>query len=123
MKKWECTICGYIHEGEEPPEECPLCGADASQFVEVKERADATASPAQEGAAAQTAASQPVSAAPAGTPSFPQTTIQALIAKHHLHPIAVHTPNGIIPMAVLFVLLLSLFGSSAFHALCAVHRL
>jgi len=113
MKKWECTICGYIHEGEEPPEECPLCGADASQFVEVKERADATASPAQEGAVAQTAASQSVSAAPAGTPSSPQSTIQALIAKHHLHPIAVHTPNGIIPMAVLFVLLLSLFGSSS----------
>ncbi|MDY6958577.1 MAG: ferritin family protein, partial [Halobacteriota archaeon] len=23
--KWKCRKCGYIHEGEEPPEECPLC--------------------------------------------------------------------------------------------------
>ena len=23
--KWKCSKCGYIHEGEEPPEECPSC--------------------------------------------------------------------------------------------------
>lgn len=23
---WKCRECGYIHEGEEPPEKCPLCG-------------------------------------------------------------------------------------------------
>ncbi|MFC2022685.1 rubrerythrin [Chloroflexota bacterium] len=23
--KWHCTNCGYIHEGTEPPEECPAC--------------------------------------------------------------------------------------------------
>ncbi|MDK2984448.1 MAG: hypothetical protein PWQ96_90 [Clostridia bacterium] len=23
--KWRCRVCGYIHEGNEPPEECPLC--------------------------------------------------------------------------------------------------
>ena len=33
MKKWECTVCGYIHEGPEPPDECPVCGADKSQFI------------------------------------------------------------------------------------------
>jgi len=32
-KKWKCTICGYVHEGEHPPEECPVCGAPKSQFV------------------------------------------------------------------------------------------
>ena len=32
MKKWRCIVCGYIHEGDEAPEECPLCGVDASQF-------------------------------------------------------------------------------------------
>jgi len=35
MKKWRCKICGYIHEGEEPPEECPLCGAPKEEFEEV----------------------------------------------------------------------------------------
>ena len=33
--KWMCTICGYIHEGERPPEECPMCGAPASEFKPV----------------------------------------------------------------------------------------
>lgn len=37
MKKFKCTICGYIHEGETPPEKCPQCGAPASKFVEVTE--------------------------------------------------------------------------------------
>ena len=23
--KWKCSKCGYIHEGTEPPEECPSC--------------------------------------------------------------------------------------------------
>ncbi|MBZ4687697.1 MAG: rubrerythrin [Clostridiales bacterium] len=23
--KWRCRVCGYIYEGNEPPEECPLC--------------------------------------------------------------------------------------------------
>ena len=35
MKKWRCTVCGYIHEGPEPPEVCPVCGAPASAFEEV----------------------------------------------------------------------------------------
>ena len=36
MSKWSCTICGYIYEGENPPERCPQCKAPASKFVEVK---------------------------------------------------------------------------------------
>ena len=40
MKKWECTVCGYIHEGEEPPEECPVCGADRSKFIEITEKTE-----------------------------------------------------------------------------------
>lgn len=34
MKKWVCTVCGYVYEGEKPPEQCPLCKAPASKFVE-----------------------------------------------------------------------------------------
>jgi mannose-6-phosphate isomerase-like protein (cupin superfamily) len=37
MKKWRCTVCGYIHEGTEPPELCPNCGASKEKFVEYKE--------------------------------------------------------------------------------------
>ena len=34
MKKFICTICGYVHEGEAPPESCPQCGAPADKFIE-----------------------------------------------------------------------------------------
>lgn len=37
MKKFVCSVCGYVHEGNEAPEKCPLCGAPASKFTEVKE--------------------------------------------------------------------------------------
>jgi rubrerythrin len=35
MKKFVCTICGYIHEGNEPPEICPICKAPAEKFKEM----------------------------------------------------------------------------------------
>ena len=34
-KKFVCTVCGYIHEGSEAPEKCPLCKAPASKFNEL----------------------------------------------------------------------------------------
>jgi len=37
MKKFVCTVCGYIHEGDQPPEQCPICKADASKFKELKD--------------------------------------------------------------------------------------
>jgi rubrerythrin len=33
MKKWRCKICGYVHEGENPPDKCPVCGVSEDQFV------------------------------------------------------------------------------------------
>lgn len=30
--KWKCGICGYIHDGENPPEKCPKCGAPKEKF-------------------------------------------------------------------------------------------
>lgn len=35
--KWECRVCGYIHEGPEPPDECPVCGASKDMFDPVEE--------------------------------------------------------------------------------------
>ena len=34
MKKFVCTVCGYVYEGETAPEKCPVCGAPAEKFVE-----------------------------------------------------------------------------------------
>ena len=34
MKKFVCSVCGYVHEGDSAPEECPICHAPASKFTE-----------------------------------------------------------------------------------------
>lgn len=36
-KKFICTVCGYVHEGDAAPEKCPICGAPASKFKELTE--------------------------------------------------------------------------------------
>ena len=44
MKKFVCSICGFVYEGTEAPEKCPQCGAPKEKFTElvagVKEYAD-----------------------------------------------------------------------------------
>ena len=37
MKKFVCTVCGYVHEGDAAPAECPVCHAPASKFKEQEE--------------------------------------------------------------------------------------
>ncbi len=37
MAKWVCTVCGYIHEGDQPPEKCPVCKQPASKFKKLEE--------------------------------------------------------------------------------------
>lgn len=107
MRKWECTVCGYIHEGEEPPDECPVCSADKSMFVEIT---------------AQTPPIDPVPSVSAAPPSTSTTFLakaftfaSAQILRHHLHPIAVHAPNGILPMALVFSLIAAFLGLAQFE--------
>ena len=35
MKKFVCTVCGYVHEGEHAPEKCPLCKVPGEKFSEM----------------------------------------------------------------------------------------
>jgi hypothetical protein len=123
MKKWQCSVCGYVHTGDEPPEKCPVCGADRSKFVEIIEEASQQTVVVEE--------------KPAETPTVDQSpplhdttedrpgkkSIQAfqaafmkyykimteLMVKYHAHPITVHIPNGVLPVAVLFLLLSMMF--------------
>ena len=37
MKKFVCSVCGYVHEGDSAPERCPQCGVPASKFIEQKD--------------------------------------------------------------------------------------
>ena len=37
MKKFVCSVCGYVHEGDSAPEKCPQCRVPAEKFVEQSE--------------------------------------------------------------------------------------
>ena len=37
MLKWKCSVCGYIHEGDEAPEQCPVCKQPKEKFVKIEE--------------------------------------------------------------------------------------
>ena len=109
MKKWECTVCGYIHEGEEPPEICPVCGADRSKFVEIiAEENDEKRSksvPIELDTETKTLDAEDKTPDP---PSI-HGRIYQLMVKHHVHPISVHIPNGLLPVSVLFIFLAVIF--------------
>jgi len=106
MRKWECTVCGYVHEGDTPPDECPVCSADKSLFVEI------TGDDSKVELGTLTA-SQPVAKATLAT--FLYTKASELISTYHLHPITVHTPNGIVPMAVIFLAITVFLGFPLFE--------
>lgn len=42
MRKWVCSVCGYVHQGDQPPEKCPQCGAPKEKFVLQDENAQRT---------------------------------------------------------------------------------
>ncbi|WDP89139.1 MAG: rubredoxin [Desulfobacter sp.] len=116
MKKWQCSVCKYIHEGDEPPEKCPVCGVPASKFVLLEDPEEAKAEekpPEPKKAAPEPGPEQPVPE-PESEPE-PATLygkLTALMVKHHAHPVTVHTPNGILPAAVILFILAWLFDST-----------
>lgn len=123
MKRWECSVCGYIHEGDEPPQKCPICGAGKDKFFEIEASEDAIS---QESTTKKVTAKGDASIA---EQSQDQPTIMDkvtdLILKNHLHPISVHSPNGIAPVAFIFLVLAVLFqstslDSAAFYNLIAI---
>lgn len=99
-KRWRCTVCGYIHTGAEAPEKCPVCDAPKKMFVEIDADGKALAQ-----VKTDTADAEKASGTAAGhklSRSFFDRFAAASL-KHHLHPISVHFPNGILPVAVLFL--------------------
>ena len=110
MKKWKCTICGYIHEGNEPPDKCPVCGADKEKFIELTE---------------ESVESKKNNKTNTQTPKNTFQRIDQLMIKHHVHPVSIHFPNGILPAAGIFIFLavclnLSQLSQAAFYNLVVV---
>ncbi len=126
-KKWRCTICGYIHTGPEPPEKCPVCGADSSFFVEVTPESELE--PQLETQAADTAAATEETKESDSVKKFNNDILRSkipskyypfydrtslLLTQLHAHPISVHIPNGVLPVAVLLLALSIMFDSRSF---------
>jgi rubredoxin/uncharacterized membrane protein len=96
MKVWQCTVCKYIHKGEKPPERCPICNVPASKFKEI------TKTPLGKKTLEQ-------SDEKTTEESFSEK-IFFLLIKHHAHPVSVHTPNGILPAAVVLFIAAWIFS-------------
>ncbi len=119
MKKWQCSVCGYVHEGNEPPEKCPVCGADKSLFVEIvaKPQIDKEGPGNAEPATASPPPADPravdLGPEPATLPGRILHFATGQMLKHHAHPIATHFPNGVLPIVVIFIILAILLESRA----------
>ena len=113
MKKWRCTVCGYIHNGEEPPEKCPVCGADKSLFEEVVEEkpAEDTAPDAPE--MPEDARHVELGSPPAARFGNIYHLLIGQMLKHHAHPISTHIPNGVLPISFLFIILALISGATS----------
>ena len=107
--QWECTVCGYVHTGPEPPDKCPVCGADKSLFVKIDAEKNADVSQADEAAAAPAEQAPTTAAGGRFLNRENYAKISRLLAKLHAHPISVHIPNGVLPLAVLCMCLALLF--------------
>ncbi len=113
-KRWKCTVCGYLHTGPEPPEKCPVCNAPAKMFLELDENG-------------REIGSLPVTEVEFADPEGPQgasllNTLADLFVRHHLHPISVHFPNGILPVVISF-LAIALFFNLASLEVAAFYNL
>jgi rubredoxin len=106
-KRWRCTVCGYVHAGDEPPGVCPVCGVDAAKF-ELEGGVDDTVP--------QGRGQNPASSASPGPLAFALEMWETFV----LHAVAAHFPNGLLPSAALFFALFFIKGSesletTAFH--------
>ncbi len=129
MKRWQCSVCKYIHKGDEPPEKCPVCGVDSSKFIlleDEEKKPESAAAPAEK-AAEPSPEKVPTSGVPepetsqanlSEQPPVPAGTFYDKAAdqmvKHHAHPVTVHMPNGIIPVVVALFIISWLSGATLF---------
>jgi len=141
--KWKCTICNYVHEGDEPPDICPICKKPKDAFVPLVEEGepppppDPKATPTKKETAANRwrcvvcnhihEGPDPPDICPVcgkGKEDFqPETDspehhhlgLSGLIEKLHLHPVSAHMPNGALPLALLAWAAFLVTGEASFE--------
>ena len=104
MKMWQCSICNYVHRGDTPPDKCPICNAGANKFREIAEVSIPEKRTEGRQPELQTKKTR-------ATDENTLEKIKSLTVKHHAHPVLVHTPNGLLPVAVILWLLAWIFDS------------
>jgi rubredoxin/uncharacterized membrane protein len=109
--KWKCTVCGYIHSGPEPPEKCPVCGADKSKFIPLEE--EQPIAPDAVKATKSKEAGSDLEEVAGRFATYLNHPLTKMLTRLHAHPIAVHIPNGVLPLTVLFTILAALFQSDS----------
>ena len=99
-KTWRCTVCGYLHKGDQPPEVCPVCKVDGSKFVLVEE--------------------PEAQSAPAGKADFLKEQAQIFLEEMKIgfvpHAVGAHFPNALLPTAFLFLLIYIFGGGASFDS-------
>jgi len=113
MKKWQCSVCKYIHTGDKPPVKCPVCGVGSDNFVLLEDTGSPDSDIKKE---APTPAKKSVEPGPASVtePANLYEKITDLMVKHHAHPVSVHIPNGIMPACVILFILAWIFDADLF---------
>ena len=111
-RQWRCTVCGYIHTGEAPPANCPICGVDSSFFEEITDSAK-SADTLEEATSVVNATAGIEKEAVAEQAPKQFGRLGKLIMSLHLHPISVHTPNGVLPIVLVFLALGMFFSYEA----------
>ena len=92
VKTWRCTVCGYLHQGDAPPERCPVCGVDASKFVLVTDEANGGKGTAQS-----------------------RGLFAEMLETFVPHAVAAHFPTALLPTMVLFLLLYLVTDNASFE--------
>ena len=115
-RHWLCTVCKYIHEGDAPPDICPVCGAPWSKFIPHTEEEGSTdkidrwrcvvCNHISLGKKApQTCpicgSGREKSRLETKSPVHNHRGFSGLVERLHLHPVTAHLPNGALPLALI----------------------
>ena len=116
MKAWQCVVCNYIHKGNTPPEKCPVCNVPATKFKEIDEVSitGKIAKPRQP-------KEKNVTSKTIDVTNFEK--IKSILIKYHAHPVSVHTPNGLLPVAMILWLLAWVFDSQLFAKTAFINQI
>jgi rubrerythrin/uncharacterized membrane protein len=139
-RKWICTVCKYVHEGDAPPDTCPVCKKPWSAFIPNVTGPDGPRLPTPAAKPKKKAEKSerwrcvvcnyihngpelpdvcPICGAAKDdfvpereSPVHHHRGFAGLIEKLHLHPVAAHFPNGALPLAFLAWVIYLILGNS-----------